>query len=198
MVARALEKSYGRRDSWWFSEEVQNKVKCESKLGSGELYIDADRYEQEADRSATEERYKEDNKRKQKKGSFRAKIKAYEDLMEEALSNEDAIRRRWKGELFLRHSSTDKGVPDEDVDCIRWAEWKIGVVEGGARRQGDLDLLDMIPNDGLSKKSPVATIVNKMREGTIEMFGHVKRRPQSAPVKKGGGLLFRWTWEARG
>ncbi|GKC15500.1 hypothetical protein Tco_1012282 [Tanacetum coccineum] len=36
----------------------------------------------------------------------------------------------------------------------------------------------------------LVTIVNKMREGRLRWFGHVKRRPQSAPVRKVEALTF--------
>ncbi|GJY48880.1 hypothetical protein Tco_0438836 [Tanacetum coccineum] len=45
-------------------------------------------------------------------------------------------------------------------------------------------LLDMIPNGAFRRNLQVATIVNKMREGRLRWFGHVKRRPQSAPVRR--------------
>ncbi|GJW02905.1 hypothetical protein Tco_1561761 [Tanacetum coccineum] len=48
----------------------------------------------------------------------------------------------------------------------------------------DKTLLDMIPNGAFRRNLQVATIVNKMREGRLRWFGHVKRRPQSAPVRR--------------
>ncbi|GKC26757.1 hypothetical protein Tco_1034051, partial [Tanacetum coccineum] len=35
----------------------------------------------------------------------------------------------------------------------------------------------------------VETIINKMREGWLRWFGHVKRRPQSTPVRRVGALV---------
>ncbi|GKF01694.1 hypothetical protein Tco_0028617, partial [Tanacetum coccineum] len=45
-------------------------------------------------------------------------------------------------------------------------------------------LLDMIPNGAFQRNLQVGTIVDKMREGRLRWFGHVKRRPQSTPVRK--------------
>ncbi|GJZ48686.1 ataxia telangiectasia mutated family protein [Tanacetum coccineum] len=45
-------------------------------------------------------------------------------------------------------------------------------------------LLDMIPNGAFRRNLHVATIVNNMREGRLRWFGHVKRRPQSSPVRR--------------
>ncbi|GJR89388.1 hypothetical protein Tco_0213399 [Tanacetum coccineum] len=45
-------------------------------------------------------------------------------------------------------------------------------------------ILDMILNGAFQRNLQVATIVNKMREGRLRWFGHVKRRPQSAPVRR--------------
>ncbi|GJS56424.1 retrovirus-related pol polyprotein LINE-1 [Tanacetum coccineum] len=45
-------------------------------------------------------------------------------------------------------------------------------------------LLDMIPNGAFRRNLQVTTIVNNMREGRLRWFGHVKRRPQSAPVRR--------------
>ncbi|GKC29553.1 hypothetical protein Tco_1036847, partial [Tanacetum coccineum] len=44
-------------------------------------------------------------------------------------------------------------------------------------------IFDMIPNGVFRTNLQVVTIVNKMREGRLRWFGHVKRRPQSAPVR---------------
>ncbi|GKD52551.1 hypothetical protein Tco_1281527, partial [Tanacetum coccineum] len=40
-------------------------------------------------------------------------------------------------------------------------------------------ILDMIPNGAFRRNLQVATIVNKMREGRLRWFGHVKKRPRS-------------------
>ncbi|GKA21145.1 retrovirus-related pol polyprotein LINE-1 [Tanacetum coccineum] len=45
-------------------------------------------------------------------------------------------------------------------------------------------LLDMISNGAFRRNLQVATIVNKMREGRLRWFGHVKRRPQSILVRR--------------
>ncbi|GJR62190.1 ataxia telangiectasia mutated family protein [Tanacetum coccineum] len=45
-------------------------------------------------------------------------------------------------------------------------------------------ILDMTPNGVFRTNLQVVTIVNKMREGRLRWFGHVKRRPQSAPVRR--------------
>ncbi|GKC94850.1 ABC transporter I family member 10-like protein [Tanacetum coccineum] len=42
----------------------------------------------------------------------------------------------------------------------------------------------MIPNGAFQRNLQVGTIVDKMREGRLRWFGHVKRRPQSTPVRK--------------
>ncbi|GJU25141.1 retrovirus-related pol polyprotein LINE-1 [Tanacetum coccineum] len=41
-------------------------------------------------------------------------------------------------------------------------------------------MLDMIPNGVYRAELEVETIINKMREGRLRWFGHVRRRPQSA------------------
>ncbi|GKE58337.1 retrovirus-related pol polyprotein LINE-1, partial [Tanacetum coccineum] len=45
-------------------------------------------------------------------------------------------------------------------------------------------LLDMISNGVYRAQLEVETIINKMREGQLRWFGHVRRRPQSAPVRR--------------
>ncbi|GJZ47829.1 hypothetical protein Tco_0601661 [Tanacetum coccineum] len=45
-------------------------------------------------------------------------------------------------------------------------------------------LLDMIPNGVYRAELEVETIINKMREGRLRWLGHVRRRPQSAPVRR--------------
>ena len=50
-------------------------------------------------------------------------------------------------------------------------------------------LLDMIPNGVFRAKLEVENIISKMREGRLRWFGHVRRRPQSAPVRKVAALV---------
>ncbi|GJX02554.1 hypothetical protein Tco_0186467 [Tanacetum coccineum] len=45
-------------------------------------------------------------------------------------------------------------------------------------------MVDMIPNGVFRAKLDVDSIINKMREGMLRWFGHVKRRPQTAPVRR--------------
>nr|GEW66769.1 hypothetical protein [Tanacetum cinerariifolium] len=60
-----------------------------------------------------------------------------------------------------------------EVAEIRMLRWTCGKT-----------LLDMIPNGAFRRNMQVATIVNKMREGRLRWFGHVKMRPQSRPVMR--------------
>nr|GEY28794.1 putative cytochrome P450 [Tanacetum cinerariifolium] len=47
----------------------------------------------------------------------------------------------------------------------------------------------MIPNGVYSAQLEVETIINKMREGRLRWFGHVRRRPQSSPVRRVEALV---------
>ncbi|GJZ56632.1 hypothetical protein Tco_0611825 [Tanacetum coccineum] len=50
-------------------------------------------------------------------------------------------------------------------------------------------MLDMIPNGVYRAELEVETIIYKMREGQLRWFGHVRRRPQSAPVRRVEALI---------
>nr|GEW52696.1 putative cytochrome P450 [Tanacetum cinerariifolium] len=45
-------------------------------------------------------------------------------------------------------------------------------------------MLDMIPNGVYRAKLEVENIINKMREGMLRWFGHVKRIPRSTLVRR--------------
>ena len=45
-------------------------------------------------------------------------------------------------------------------------------------------MLDMIPNGVFRAELEVETIISKMREGRLRWLGHVRRRPQTAPVRR--------------
>ncbi|GJS71704.1 hypothetical protein Tco_0704545 [Tanacetum coccineum] len=50
-------------------------------------------------------------------------------------------------------------------------------------------LSNMIPNGVYRAELEVENIINKMREGRLRWFGHVRRRPQSAPVRRVEALV---------
>nr|GEW69230.1 hypothetical protein [Tanacetum cinerariifolium] len=50
-------------------------------------------------------------------------------------------------------------------------------------------MVDMIPNGVFRAVLAVDSIIDKMREGRLRWFGHVKRRPQTAPVRRVEALL---------
>ncbi|GJZ48851.1 retrovirus-related pol polyprotein LINE-1 [Tanacetum coccineum] len=50
-------------------------------------------------------------------------------------------------------------------------------------------MADMIPNGFYRAELEVETIINKMREGLLRWFGHVRRIPQSAPVRRVEALV---------
>ncbi|GJZ07067.1 retrovirus-related pol polyprotein LINE-1, partial [Tanacetum coccineum] len=71
---------------------------------------------------------------------------------------------------------------DEDVSSrikAAWMKWRAAT--------GVLcvwTLRDMIPNRVYRVQLEVETIINKMREGRLRWFGHVRRRSQSTPVRR--------------
>ncbi|GKE10022.1 hypothetical protein Tco_1413573 [Tanacetum coccineum] len=50
-------------------------------------------------------------------------------------------------------------------------------------------MLDMIPNRVYRSELEVETIINKIREGWLRWFGHIRRRPQSALVRRVEALV---------
>ncbi|GJT31497.1 retrovirus-related pol polyprotein LINE-1 [Tanacetum coccineum] len=86
---------------------------------------------------------------------------------------------------------------DDVTHCIQagWLKWRVPLTKVQANRMEVVEMrmlrwtcgktiLDMIPNGAFRRNLQVATIVNKMREGRLRWFGHVKRRPQSALVRR--------------
>nr|GFB05913.1 protein transport protein SEC24-like CEF [Tanacetum cinerariifolium] len=51
-------------------------------------------------------------------------------------------------------------------------------------------MLDMINSEVYRAKLQVETIINKMREGRLRWFGHVRRRAQSAPLRRVEALVI--------
>nr|GEW08985.1 putative cytochrome P450 [Tanacetum cinerariifolium] len=45
-------------------------------------------------------------------------------------------------------------------------------------------MLDLIPNGVFRAELEIETIIYKIREGQLRWFGHVRRQPQSAPVRR--------------
>ncbi|GJV69907.1 hypothetical protein Tco_1485416 [Tanacetum coccineum] len=45
-------------------------------------------------------------------------------------------------------------------------------------------MVDMIPNGVFRAELDVDCIIDKMREGRLKWFGHVKKRPETAPVRR--------------
>ncbi|GKA16863.1 hypothetical protein Tco_0696700 [Tanacetum coccineum] len=53
----------------------------------------------------------------------------------------------------------------------------------------DSSMIDMIPNGVFRAEFNVNSIINKMREGRLRWFGHVKRRPETAHVRRAEAML---------
>ncbi|GJY46890.1 hypothetical protein Tco_0435953 [Tanacetum coccineum] len=50
-------------------------------------------------------------------------------------------------------------------------------------------MLDMIPNRVYRSELKVEIIINKIREGWLRWFGHIRRRPQSTPIRRVEALV---------
>ncbi|GJU36052.1 ubiquinol oxidase, mitochondrial-like protein [Tanacetum coccineum] len=154
VVAGASRTHIGRRESWWFSEEVQNKVKAKQTRFRELISMQGN----EADRSATEERYKE-AKREAKKAVARAKDKAYEDLYKRLDSKEGEndiyriakARQRRKMDLgsvrFIKDED-GRSIVNEDAIRRRWKEYFSALFNGQRRgRTEDVDSIGAIPQN---------------------------------------------------
>nr|GEW32175.1 hypothetical protein [Tanacetum cinerariifolium] len=78
------------------------------------------------------------------------------------------IRAGWTKVLADHESPSDLEVAE-----LRMLRWICGKT-----------MIDMIPNGVFRAKLDVDSIVDKMREGRLRWFGHVKRRPRNAPVRR--------------
>ncbi|GJZ48687.1 methylcrotonoyl-CoA carboxylase subunit alpha [Tanacetum coccineum] len=154
VVAGASRTHIGRRESWWFSEEVQNKVKAKQTRFRELISMRGNK----ADRSATEERYKE-AKREAKKAVARAKDKAYEDLYKRLGSKEGEndiyriakVRQRIKMDLrsvrFIKDED-GRSIVNEDAIRRRWKEYFSALFNGQRRgRTKDVDSIGAVPQN---------------------------------------------------
>nr|GEY00107.1 phosphoserine phosphatase, chloroplastic [Tanacetum cinerariifolium] len=64
------------------------------------------------------------------------------------------------------------------VEVLRMLRWTCGKT-----------LLDMIPNRVYRAQLEVESIINKITKVRLRWFGHVRRRPQSAPVRRVEALV---------
>ncbi|XP_071728670.1 uncharacterized protein [Rutidosis leptorrhynchoides] len=86
---------------------------------------------------------------------------------------------------------------DEDVSHrikVGWLKWRSAT--GAQERRMEVaemrmlrwtcgkTMLDMIPNSVFKENLEVRSISDKLREGRLRWFGHVRRRPLTAPVRK--------------
>nr|GEV63279.1 hypothetical protein [Tanacetum cinerariifolium] len=65
-----------------------------------------------------------------------------------------------------------------EVTELRMLRWTCGIT-----------MVDMIPNVVFRAELDVDSIIDKMREGRLRWFGHVKRRPQTAHVRRVEAML---------
>nr|GEU36975.1 ribonuclease H-like domain-containing protein [Tanacetum cinerariifolium] len=65
-----------------------------------------------------------------------------------------------------------------EVAVLRMIRWTCGKT-----------MLDIIQNEVYRAELEMESIINKMKEGRLRWFGHVRRRPQSAPVRRVEALV---------
>nr|GEZ08626.1 hypothetical protein [Tanacetum cinerariifolium] len=84
------------------------------------------------------------------------------------------IKAAWMKWRAATRVLCDRNVPLKvEVAKLRMLRWTCGKT-----------LLDMIPNGVYRAQLEVESIINKTREVRLRWFGHVRRRPQSAPVRR--------------
>nr|GEW78580.1 retrovirus-related Pol polyprotein LINE-1 [Tanacetum cinerariifolium] len=111
---------------------------------------------------------------------------------------------RYLGSVIHRPGRIDEDVAHRIIAAIRPAMlygsecWPITKAQANRMEVAELRMLrwtcgrtmvDMIPNGVFKAVLKVDSIIDKMREGRLRWFGHVKRRPQTAPVRRVEALL---------
>ncbi|GJT07059.1 retrovirus-related pol polyprotein LINE-1, partial [Tanacetum coccineum] len=136
-------------ESWWISDEVQDKVKAKQTRFRELISMRGD---DEANKSAAEERYKE-AKREAKKAVARAKEKAYEYLYKRLDSKEgendiyrkakarDRRKRDLKNVRFIKDGD-GRTIVNEDAIRRRWKEYFFDLFNG--QRSGRTEEVDSI------------------------------------------------------
>nr|GEV27140.1 hypothetical protein [Tanacetum cinerariifolium] len=79
----------------------------------------------------------------------------------------------------------DKGASRRYIKVIRMEVAELRMLRWACGKT----MLDMISNGVYIVELKVESIINKMMEGRLRWFGHVKRRPQSAPVRRVEALV---------
>ncbi|GJS10701.1 aminopeptidase M1 [Tanacetum coccineum] len=96
---------------------------------------------------------------------------------------------RYLGSVIHRSGRVD----DDVAHRIRAECWPITKAQANRVEVAELRMLrwtcgksmvDMIPNGVFRAELDVDSIIDKMREGRLRWFGHLKRRPQTAPVRR--------------
>ncbi|GKD46279.1 hypothetical protein Tco_1270924 [Tanacetum coccineum] len=96
---------------------------------------------------------------------------------------------RYLGSVIHRSGRVD----DDVAYRIRAECWPITKAQANRVEVAELRMLrwtcgksmvDMIPNGVFRAELDVDSIIDKMREGRLRWFGHLKRRPQTAPVRR--------------
>ncbi|GJY76679.1 retrovirus-related pol polyprotein LINE-1 [Tanacetum coccineum] len=88
---------------------------------------------------------------------------------------DDDVAHRIRAECWPITKAQENRVEVAELRMLRWTCGKSTV--------------DMIPNGVFRAELEVDSIIDKMREGRLRWFGHLKRRPQTAPVRRVEALL---------
>nr|GEY09675.1 hypothetical protein [Tanacetum cinerariifolium] len=142
VVAGTLRTRIGRKKSWWISDEVQDKVKVKQTWFKELISM---RGEDEANRSAAEEKYKE-AKRGAKKAVARAKEKAYKDLYKRLDSKE--------GENDIYNIAKAKDKRKRDLGIVRFIK--------------DRDGKSIVNEDALGEDGRSISLISSMDKGVPE------------------------------
>nr|GEX04722.1 hypothetical protein [Tanacetum cinerariifolium] len=194
VVAGTLRTRIGRRESWWISDEVQDKVKAKQAQFRKLISM---RGADEANRSATEEREKTEYMRSnfnenENDRNEEEEIRIGKHILE---PNESF---RYLGSVIHKSERIEDDVTYRIQ--VGWLKWRAatGILcdnKVPLKLKGKFYRLAIRPTMLYGSEWPLTKVqanrmeVAEMRMlrwtcGRLRWFGHVKRRPQSAPVRR--------------